>query len=38
MPKRQVREPAGFPGVPQEIIDKPPSAGLWPGSGGVTRI
>jgi len=29
--KRQVRELAAFLGVPQEIIDKPPSAGLWPG-------
>jgi len=29
--KRQVREVAGFLGIPQPIIDKPPSAGLWPG-------
>jgi NAD+ synthase len=29
--KAQVRELAGFLGVPQQIIDKPPSAGLWPG-------
>ena len=29
--KRQVRELAGFLGVPQEITSKPPSAGLWPG-------
>ncbi|HEY90694.1 MAG TPA: NAD(+) synthase [Dehalococcoidia bacterium] len=29
--KRQVRELAAFLGVPQVIIDKPPSAGLWPG-------
>jgi len=29
--KREVRELARFLGVPQEIIDKPPSAGLWPG-------
>ena len=29
--KGQVRELAGFLGVPQPIIDKPPSAGLWPG-------
>ncbi len=29
--KRQVRELASFLGIPQEIIDKPPSAGLWPG-------
>ena len=29
--KGQVRELASFLGVPQEIIDKPPSARLWPG-------
>ncbi len=29
--KRQVRELASFLGVPQEIINKPPSAGLWSG-------
>lgn len=29
--KRQVRELAAFLGIPQEIMDKPPSAGLWPG-------
>jgi len=29
--KRQVRELAIFLGIPQEIIDKPPSAGLWSG-------
>ena len=29
--KRQVRELAGFLGIPQEIIDKPASAGLWRG-------
>jgi NAD+ synthase len=29
--KRQVKEFARFLGVPQPIIDKPPSAGLWPG-------
>ena len=29
--KGQVRELAGFLGIPQLIIDKPPSAGLWPG-------
>jgi len=29
--KRQVRELANFLGIPQPIIDKPPSAGLWPG-------
>jgi len=28
--KREVRELASFLGVPPEIIDKPPSAGLWP--------
>jgi len=31
MIKGQVRELASFLGIPQEIIDKPPSAGLWPG-------
>ena len=29
--KAQVRELAEYLGVPQEIIDKPPSAGLWEG-------
>lgn len=29
--KAQVRELADYLGVPQEIIDKPPSAGLWDG-------
>lgn len=29
--KAQVVELAGYLGVPQEIIDKPPSAGLWQG-------
>ena len=29
--KGQVRELAGFLGIPQEIINKPPSAGLWQG-------
>ena len=29
--KGQVRELAGFLGIQQPIIDKPPSAGLWPG-------
>jgi len=29
--KEQVRELASFLGIPQQIIDKPPSAGLWPG-------
>ena len=29
--KRQVRELASYLGIPQEIINKPPSAGLWPG-------
>jgi NAD+ synthase len=31
MVKGQVRELASFLRIPQEIIDKPPSAGLWPG-------
>ena len=29
--KEQIRELANFLGIPQQIIDKPPSAGLWPG-------
>jgi NAD+ synthase len=29
--KGQVKELAGYLGIPQEMIDKPPSAGLWPG-------
>ncbi len=29
--KKEVRELASFLGIPQQIIDKPPSAGLWPG-------
>lgn len=29
--KGQVKELAGFLGIPQQIIDKPPSAGLWEG-------
>ena len=29
--KAQVKELAGFLGIPREIIDKPPSAGLWQG-------
>ena len=29
--KGQVKELAGFLGIPRQIIDKPPSAGLWPG-------
>jgi len=29
--KGQVKELAGFLGIPQSIIDKPPSAGLWAG-------
>jgi NAD+ synthase len=29
--KRQVRQVADFLGVPEDIIEKPPSAGLWPG-------
>lgn len=29
--KSQVRRLSGFLGIPREIIDKPPTAGLWPG-------
>ena len=29
--KREIRELASFLGIPQDIINKPPSAGLWPG-------
>ena len=29
--KKQVKELASFLGIPPEIINKPPSAGLWPG-------
>lgn len=29
--KGQIKELAGFLGIPQPIIDKPPSAGLWEG-------
>ncbi len=29
--KAQVRDMARFLGIPREIIEKPPSAGLWPG-------
>ena len=29
--KRQIKELGSFLSIPQEIIDKPPSAGLWPG-------
>jgi len=29
--KSQVRELASYLGIPKEIIEKPPSAGLWPG-------
>lgn len=29
--KRQVRELAEYLGVPRSVIDRPPSAGLWPG-------
>jgi NAD+ synthase len=29
--KYQVRQLAGYMGVPQDIIDKTPTAGLWPG-------
>ena len=31
MVKSQIKELAGFLDIPQEIINKPPSAGLWPG-------
>jgi NAD+ synthase len=31
MVKRQVREMACHLGIPEEVIDKPPSAGLWEG-------
>ena len=36
--KRQIRELAGFLGIPQPIIDKPPSAGLWPGQTDETQL
>ena len=29
--KWQVRELSSFLGIPKEIVDKPPTAGLWPG-------
>jgi NAD+ synthase len=29
--KKEVKELARYLGIPKEIIDKPPSAGLWPG-------
>jgi NAD+ synthase len=29
--KRQVKELSRFLGIPREIIDKPATAGLWPG-------
>ena len=29
--KKQVRELAGFLDIPRQVIDKPPSAGLWQG-------
>ena len=29
--KREVRELASFLDIPPQIVDKPPSAGLWPG-------
>jgi len=29
--KGEVKKLAGFLGIPREIIDKPPSGGLWPG-------
>jgi len=36
--KCQVRELAAFLGVPQDIIDKPPSAGLWHGQTDETEM
>lgn len=36
--KGQVRELAGFLGIPQEIINKPPSAGLWQGQTGADEL
>jgi NAD+ synthase len=36
--KRQVEELAIFLGIPQPIIDKPPSAGLWPGQTDETEL
>ena len=36
--KGQVRDVATFLGIPQEIIDKPPSAGLWPGQTDETEL
>ena len=36
--KTQVREMAASLGIPQEIIDKPPSAGLWPGQTDETEL
>jgi NAD+ synthase len=36
--KRQVEELAIFLGIPQLIIDKPPSAGLWPGQTDETEL
>jgi len=36
--KRQVRDLAMYLGIPKEIIDKPPSAGLWSGQTDETEI
>lgn len=36
--KKEVRELARFLGIPQVIIDKPPSAGLWPGQTDETEM
>jgi len=36
--KAQVRELADFLGIPQPIIDKPPSAGLWAGQTDETEL
>jgi NAD+ synthase len=36
--KSQVRELARFLGIPREIIDKPPSAGLWEGQTDETEM
>ncbi len=36
--KSQVRELARFLGIPEAVIDKPPSAGLWPGQTDETEM
>jgi NAD+ synthase len=36
--KSQVRDLAGYLGIPREIIDKPPSAGLWAGQTDETEM